>query len=689
MLIKTIKQNLAGFAAVAIAFTGLTAMAPAHAAGTSVTTDQVSYTTVNRQNVTSSANVLTLTGTVGADERLQNIWINADFADFANQFALQAGDQIKYTAVYSNLTDSSTLTYFSNSNTDFDGFNQTTSANFYGNSSGMVQGTGNTLTRTVALTNFVAGNYSTLGVNINLNQTDPSISAGDNISVAVTFLLVRGGVESPLNLVGTNYNGTSMYFAKVGTVNHTIGATDSNVNIHSDFCIYRGENGVTNSTQIEVTYTNSGTSGAFSSIWVEGSNYGVGGYFSGTGVGLIKTLTLPASGWDVVQIRSNAYTSGSLTAGQTVIPVLSAVIAGTSTSVIDTCTRKITVGTAPTVTPGASSMAISWTIPTLPVAGSWDNIRVMSCETTLNTCGDYTRTSFYYNPSQVYVQAMNHRSSGMLSNTATSFTATSMTMMPMGGGPNQPMPSQWSTSGNYKYYVVFEDYDSPYYAVTAVSAAATTTGGGNQVVQNNNVVAPINSIPTNIPLVRPNLALSQPVRAGGTLVIDAANAASVSEIKVDGIVAKLEKVTAGVEIQVPTGLTPGAKDLFIKTDTGSTLHIGAIKIADPVLEAQKLAVAKAAASVSFRAPIDLTVSGSRPSAKQVAEARQLAAEYKTAKEVICVAVPASRATVSSARAAASAVCAAMKAVNRKLKVTIVVEAPSGARTNVISSELIG
>jgi hypothetical protein len=31
----------------------------------------------------------------------------------------------------------------------------------------------------------------------------------------------------------------------------------------------------------------------------------------------------------------------------------------------------------------------------------------------------------------------------------------------------------------------------------------------------------------------------------------------------------------------------------------------------------------------------------------------------------------------------------MKAVNRKLKVTIVVEAPSGARTNVISSELIG
>ena len=688
MLIKTIKQNFAGFAAVAIAFTGLTAMAPAHAAGTSVTTAEVTYTSVNRQNVTTNANVLTLTGTVGADERLQNIWINADFADFANQFALQAGDQIKYTAVYSNLTDSSTLTYFSNSSTNFDGFNQTTSANFYGNSSGVVSGTGNTLTRTVALTNFVAGNYSTLGIDINLNQSDPSISAGDNLSVAVTFLLVRGGVESPLNLVGANYNGTSIYFAKVGTVNHTIGATDTNVNINSNFCIYRGENGVTNSTQIEIGYTNSGTSGAFSNVWVEGSVYGGGGYFSGTGVGLTKTLTLPASGWDVIQVRSNAYTSGSLTAGQTVIPVLSAVIAGTSTSVIDTCTRKITVGTAPTVTPGASSMAISWTIPTLPVAGSWDNIRVMSCETTLNTCGDYTRT-YLYNPSQVYVQTMSHRSNGMLSNTATSFTATSMTMMPMGGGPNQPMPSQWSTSGNYKYYVVFEDYDSPYYAVTAVSAAATTTGGGNQVVQNNNVVAPINSIPTNIPLVRPNLALSQTVRAGGALVIEADNAASVSEVKIGGVDAKLEVVGKGVEVVVPTGLTPGAKDLFIKTDTGSTLHIGAIKIADPVLEAQKLAVAKAAASVSFRAPIDLTVSGSRPSAKQVTEARQLAAEYKTAKEAICVAVPASRATVSSARAAASAVCAAMKAVNRKLKVTIVVEAPSGARANVISSELIG
>lgn len=205
-----------------------------------------------------------------------------------------------------------------------------------------------------------------------------------------------------------------------------------------------------------------------------------------------------------------------------------------------------------------------------------------------------------------------------------------------------------------------------------------------------NIVTPsVSVVPTNVPLIRPTLALSQTVRAGGTLVIDAANAASVSEIKVGGVAAKLEKVSAGVEIQVPTGLTPGAKDLFIKTDTGSTLHVGAIKIADPIVEAAKLAYAKAASTVAFRAPIDQTVVGARPSSKQIAEARAHAVEYKTAKEAVCVAVPATRATAASARAAATALCAAMKSVNRKLKVTVIVEAPSGDKTNVVSSELVG
>jgi hypothetical protein len=108
-----------------------------------------------------------------------------------------------------------------------------------------------------------------------------------------------------------------------------------------------------------------------------------------------------------------------------------------------------------------------------------------------------------------------------------------------------------------------------------------------------------------------------------------------------------------------------------------------------VLEAQKLAVAKAAASVAFRAPLDLKVSGSAISTKQAAEVRSLVKEYRGAREVVCVAVPATKASAASARQAAVRACALFKAANRNLKVTIIVEAPSGEAANVVSTELIG
>lgn len=224
---------------------------------------------------------------------------------------------------------------------------------------------------------------------------------------------------------------------------------------------------------------------------------------------------------------------------------------------------------------------------------------------------------------------------------------------------------------------------------TSYSLTLFPSGSVQNVTPQAQPNAPINSMPTEVPILRPTLGLSQGVRAGGTLVLEAANGATVTKVLIDGKAATLDKVPTGVEVVVPSGLTPGAKDLLISTATGSTLHVGAIKIADPVLEAQKLAVAKAAASVAFRAPLDLKVSGSAISTKQAAEVRSLVKEYRGAREVVCVAVPATKASAASARQAAVRACALFKAANRNLKVTIIVEAPSGEAANVVSTELIG
>ena len=119
MFLNKIKQNLAGFAAVVIAATALTAIAPANAVGTSVTTSQVAYTSVQRSNSTVTANSVAVSATVGTDETMSNIWANLELADSTHIFTAQAGDSIKLTATYANVTDNSTASYLYASCTDW------------------------------------------------------------------------------------------------------------------------------------------------------------------------------------------------------------------------------------------------------------------------------------------------------------------------------------------------------------------------------------------------------------------------------------------------------------------------------------------------------------------------------------------------------------------------------------------
>lgn len=683
MILNKIKQNLAGFAAVTLAAAGFTAIAPASAAGTAFSIADVGYTSVSRTTTTLSTNTITLTATVGADERLSNVYFDADFADGSNQLALQAGDSIKSQMVYTNLTDNSTASYFNAGSSNYDAWNGT---NTYNGSGSPSNGSGNTVTRTVALSTVTAGNYSRLGLWESFNITDSAISANDNLRFVATYWLVRGGVETPLTVVsqGVGYTPAYSNFSKVATVNHTVGATDSYVNSGYNFCIYRGENGVANNSVVEITIANTGTAGAFSSSYADMYFYTGGTSVTPTStVGNTRTYTLPASGWDVLRVNGSGYL-GTLTTGQTVVPELTAVIQGTTTNIIDKCGRIINGNTAPTATPAASSVDLTWSAPAHPISGgAWDTVFVYACTTTLQTCGDVFISNGYGPVTPV--QYWDFRVTTMLSASSTAVSVSTSNTMGYMSGPNQAPPA-WSTSTSYKYFVVYRDADSPFQHVSAISAAVAPSGVQNNNVQQQQQVTP--TLPTNVPLVAPIAVPQAGFKPGGALVLDGRNMASVTSIKIGSTATTTVKTASGIEVKVPTDLAPGAHDLLVTTATGATLFVGAVKVADPVVVAAKEAVAKAAASISFRAPLDLTV-GKTVSSAQAAAAKNFASQYRNAKSAVCIAIPATKATAAAAMAAATKVCATFKAQIRGIRTTVVLGAPSGDKVNRVSTEVQG
>ena len=205
-----------------------------------------------------------------------------------------------------------------------------------------------------------------------------------------------------------------------------------------------------------------------------------------------------------------------------------------------------------------------------------------------------------------------------------------------------------------------------------------------QQVQNNS--AP--TVPTNVPLIAPIAVPATGLTPGGSLTLSGANMAKVTEVKIGGTVAKTVASASGVAIDVPKDLKPGAYDLLITTPTGSTQFVGAIKVADPVVVAAKDAQAKAAASIAYRAPVDFTV-GKTVTAAQAAAAKSFAAQYRNAKTAVCVAIPASKSTVAAAAAAAAKVCDGFKASIPGIKTSVVVSAPSGDKINRVSAEIQG
>lgn len=240
------------------------------------------------------------------------------------------------------------------------------------------------------------------------------------------------------------------------------------------------------------------------------------------------------------------------------------------------------------------------------------------------------------------------------------------------------------TASSYWSTVPVESTNNPTFTI---SSAGSSSQSSSSAPSSSNSISTPPTPPTNVPLVAPIAMPAAGFTPGGALTLSGSNLSNLTSVKIGETVAKTVASASGVTISVPADLTPGAHNLLITTSTGSTLFVGAIKVADPVVEAAKAAKAKAAASIAYRAPVDFTVNKS--AVAQAAAAKAFAAQYRSAKTAICVAIPASKATSAAALAAATKVCDGFKASVPGIKLSVVLGAPSGDKINRVSAELQG
>jgi hypothetical protein len=325
----------------ALVFGGI--VAPASAAGTSVTAADIINTTVNRGTTTSSANSITVTATMASGETLGGAYAFTTLSDAQHQFTLQANDSIKVVATYTNLTSGTNATSISMGYTSWYGYQQGQNTSISGSNGTTVNGSANTASKTAALTNLTAGTYDAINLNSNMNVTDAAVAAGDQVRIVYEYYLVRGGVESAFNLVtGQNNARGEIRIRKSVSDDHTVTSADTSLYSSANFCVFNNENGVTAGTQIEVTASSTGTLAAqMTDVYLTNNGSPIQ---ASNG---IYTVTMPSGSWTSQGIGVFIQAYNLSTVGQTWAPTVSAVIAGTSTNVLDRCNRQQVTPPAP------------------------------------------------------------------------------------------------------------------------------------------------------------------------------------------------------------------------------------------------------------------------------------------------------------------------------------------------------
>jgi hypothetical protein len=326
----------------ALAFGGI--VAPASAAGTSITSADVLSTLVQKGVVSlPTASTIAATEPLETAERIDGAYVNAEFASAGSPLTIQAGDKVKISATYTNLDSATTATTF-NAIQSYLAVNVTTQSQAtHLSAMDTVAGSNNTVTKEATFSGLNAGSYVEFNLSANFSIADAAAVAGDRLRVVTSFALVRGGSEITLTPVsGISSSRSYLRFTKVNTIDYTIGANVEQVMSIGNFCIYNAENGVGNGTQIEVTLDNPGTAGAPGQIMLQPT-----GILPPARNGNVFTLVMPSSTWTRTNVMVQMYKFNSLTQGNTWTPTITAVIAGTTTNVLDRCFRQQQVTPAP------------------------------------------------------------------------------------------------------------------------------------------------------------------------------------------------------------------------------------------------------------------------------------------------------------------------------------------------------
>ena len=647
------KPFLASLATVALAFSGVVSgVSPANAVYN--IDDSLRYSNVQRAGSPAIVgNNIVASTTLFANEVLTGFSFTTDFASVGSPLVVTTGQALASTTVLTNTTTSATIT---GSNTDPQV--QWTKTD---NTSGVW--------RVWEQLPLPTGTFKKFEVSAG-KYVNTSVAGNYTATSSVTL---AGTALTPLSLVSNSYSETPGFRVTWnGGLSYTPNALDSRYNVSSAACFWPGDHTITSNTVLNVSYDNldQTTNTGFAA-----SNYA---YFSGndgssgmnaywnpqeieTNEVWSSSLSTLLSGIDAVSIRANA--SVTSPTANAIRPVFKAWLDNnTSVNVLDSCSRYESFA-APTLAPATSTTAtLSWTAPTTAHASGWNDIGVYACLETNTTCATGFENPWDMSPNSPITYDFELMSMGPISGTQATISAMMMMDSAMMMGPSSSPRRQWSTSGSYKYFVVYRNMNaSGGYVGLSASSAAVTAGGVASTPSTPSVSAP--SAPSE-PVLKGFTGHNVAKTTQKTFALDASGLTGTPEVLLNGQKLTYVKDAKGMlAIELPKTLKRGGSyDLVVSSPEGLVTVMGAI-------------VVSADLPITKNTPSAFKGTSTALSASQVRNIRALVTASEVGDTVTCTAYVSGATTDEIAKARATSACAAATAVNPELK-TVIRTAPA-------------
>lgn len=646
------KSLLATIATVSLTFAGLVSgIAPANA----VYNVDDSHRDISVQRGGGMAivgNNIVASTTLNADERLTEFSFSADFASEGSPLVVAADQELEATVVLTNTTSNTLLTGYNNDpHVEWTKTDNTTGT-----------------WRTWDNIPLPAGTFKSFKVS---GGTYAPASVAANYSANATVTL-GGTTLTPVELVANpNFAGTPGFrIAWLGGPSYTPSALDYGYSSYSVACFWPGDHNITADTVLNVSYDNLDQT---NNLGFAENNYS---YFSGndgsgggnafwnpieleTNEVFSTSLSTLLPGIDAVTIRGNA--SVNSPTANAIRPVFKAWLDNnTSVNVLDSCTRYESFA-APTLASATSTTAtLSWTAPTTAHASDWDDIGVYACLETNANCATGFVNPWDMSPDSTMTYDFELMSMGPITGTQATISANMMMDSAMMMGPSAEPRRLWSTSGSYKYFVVYRDMMSSagYIGLSAASAAVTAGGVVTPDVDQEEVVTPaaVVAVPTPIKNFAPHKVAALGEK---NLTLDGSGLAADASITVNGKKLAFTKDAAGkIQLELPKGLKRGASYNLVVADAN-----GSFTLLDAIVVPQDLPIAKKALP-AFKGR------ATNMNATQVRDIRALVAASHFGDTVTCTAYVGGATTEGIAKARATSACATATAANPALTAVI-------------------